>query len=375
MRAVLALSLATACATVDAADDTDTDVPVRDEAAWLAALEAPGSYRTGFHRGGLTYADPAGEGDRTLELSVWYPTHATGGPIATFTGPKAAEGVQLDVEPADGRFPLAIFSHGHQGDMDNVSHLMAHLASHGWIAAAPEHTGNTLSDPSERTTAIYLQRPKDVSAAITHLLDADPTFAEHLDGRVYAFGHSFGGYTIYLLAGAGWAVDHWAPLCEGGDDDAVCNGWNDTVEAGLAGPLADARISAFATLSGGNWGQIREAGFATVDRPLLQMSGALDGSVSNEGASDPIWRDLPAGGRTRVDLAHGDHQTYTDFAGVGGGVIPGTSPDALPTDRAQRLTRVWVAAWGAHHVLGEAGLDGLLDGSVPIDVDGSVSTK
>ncbi len=360
---------------VDDPDDTDTVDTDLDATGWLAHLDAPGTYSVGFQKIDVSYDDPAGDGTRTLSTSVWYPTNATGGAVTTFTGPQGAQGVQLDVDPAAGPFPLAIFSHGHQGDADNVSHLMAHLASHGWVAAAPEHTGNTLADGDNRTTAIYLQRPLDVSAALDHLLDADPTFASRLDGRVLGLGHSFGGYTTFLLAGATFAVDHWAPLCEGDDDDTVCNGWSADVASGLDADLSEPRISAFVTMSGGNWGQIREAGFASVDRPLLQMSGALDSSVSNEGSSDPIWRDLPTGDRIRADLAHGDHQTYTDFAGVGGGIIPGSSADGLPTDRAQRLVRIWVGAFGARHTLGATGLDPLLDGTVVIDDDVRISAK
>ncbi|MCB9664839.1 MAG: hypothetical protein H6732_12060 [Alphaproteobacteria bacterium] len=390
MHRLLPLLLA-ACA-VDASKDaddtdpgTDTDGPDVDPAdadgdgtvtaaEWVAFFEVPGPHDVGFRLTEFTYADPTTDAPRTLRLSLWFPTDATGAQYATFTGPLAPDDVLLDPVAADGTFPLAVFSHGHQGDMDNCAHVMTRMASHGWVVAAPEHTGNTLKDGGGRTTEIYVQRPFDVSATLDHLLQADP-LAPQLDGRVYATGHSFGGYTTFLVAGAGWDVDHWDPICQGSSSDPFCSTWSPKLTALMRQGASDDRVLAAATLSGGNWGQLREAGLATVDRPLLQLSGALDGSVTNDGSSDPIWRDLPAGDKVRADLAHGDHQSYTDFAGAGAGIIPGTSRDALEGQRSLRLVEVYLLAFGAKHVLAREGLDPVLDGTLVVDEDVTLSTK
>lgn len=364
------LLLLAACGTADPTDDIDDTDPAFDPVATAAA---PGDFRVGYRVLDASYDDPAADGTRAVPVSVWYPTATTDASIVSFPGPHAAEGVQDAPPLADGTFPVAVFSHGHQGQPDNASHLMAHLASHGWLAIAVRHTGNDSLLDGTRTTAIYLQRPRDVSAALD-AIEADPTFGPAAGPEVVAFGHSFGGYTTFLVAGASWAVDHWAPICEGGDTSSVCTGWSEALATKLGEDLSDDRVRAAVTLSGGNWGEIREAGFATVDVPLLQMSGVLDGSVTNEGSSDPIWRDLPAGGRWRADLAHGDHQSYTDFAGGAG--IPGTSPDALPTDRAQRLTRAFVTAFAAWQGLGDDAYAPIFeDPAVVVDEDVTLSSK
>lgn len=352
--------------------DADADGTV-SSAEWLAWFEAPGPHDVGFRLTELTYDDPTTGGKRTIKLSLWYPAGPSDGLYATFSGPHAPDDVRQEPPVAPGSFPLMIFSHGHQGNMDNCAHVMARFASHGWIAAAPEHTGNTLSNFGDRKTEIYVQRPLDVSAALDHLESADP-LASQLDGRVYGTGHSFGGYTTFLLAGGTWDVDYWAAQCPSEPSNPFCSTWSPKLEARMRAGAAEPRITAAATLSGGNWGQLRESGFAAIDRPLLQLSGAIDPSVTNEGSSDPIWRDLPAGDKVRVDLAHGDHHAYTDFAGSGG-TIPGSSKDALPADRSLRITDVYLLAFGARHVLGREGLDELLDGTLAVDEDVTLSVK
>ncbi|MCB9680669.1 MAG: hypothetical protein H6733_04285, partial [Alphaproteobacteria bacterium] len=306
---LLLIALLVGCAggtDVDAVD-TDSDTPAPTTEDRVATYAADGPHYVASTVWTVTYADPASGADRSLRVTAWYPTPVNDSPRVRFTGPHAATDVQDDVAPATGPWPLILFSHGHQGNMDNVSHLMRHFATHGWVAVAPEHTGNTLADGDNRDTEIYVQRSYDVSAVLDDVLGDDDRFGG-LDGRVFGTGHSFGGYTVFTLAGASWDVDYWDTACTDGSTDAFCSTWSTDLADLMRAGAADDRIAAFASLSGGNWGQIRETGFATLDMPLMQFSGGLDGSVTNEGSSDPIWRDLAAGDKVRVDIAHGDHQ-------------------------------------------------------------------
>lgn len=372
---VPAVCLLAACAPVTdevTTDDTGTPVTADDLAATFAAR---GPFHVGYAESSLTYDDAVTDGDRTLRLATWFPTDDEGTGTAAFPGPHAAEDCRTGATPADGPWPIAIFSHGHQGDTDNATNLMAQLASHGWYVVAPEHTGNTLSDGDNRTTAIYLQRPFDISATLDHVIATQGDLVD--DSRILGLGHSFGGYTIFALAGASWAVDHWDPLCKADAGSPWCSEWTPENVALMRDGAADDRIDAFISLNGGNWGQFQTSGFATLDGPLLQVTGSVDTSVTDEGSNDPIWRDLPAG--TRAAFAHGDHQTSMDFAGAGGGVLPGTSADALDWERGYRATYILVGAWAERHVVGDGtdadALDELLDGTYEIDPDLTVSVK
>ena len=56
----------------------------------------------------------------------------------------------LDVDPVapihPQGYPVIVHSHGWEGHAGNSAFMMRHFASHGWVAVAPDHTGNTLTD-------------------------------------------------------------------------------------------------------------------------------------------------------------------------------------------------------------------------------------
>jgi predicted dienelactone hydrolase len=372
MRLIAALAFAlTACqGTPD--DAEDTDVAAADPAtpeAWIDALAAAGPYQVGFRETSVTYTDKLGQ-ERTLRVDVWYPTNATSGAEASYLGGAIpAPGIWLEAEPAPGEFPLVLFSHGHQGGAENLSRTFDHMVTHGWVVVAPEHTGNTTFDLGERDTQIYWRRPTDVSATLDHVLGADPISA-HLDGRILAVGHSFGGYTMWPLAGASWDVDDMLAKCVT-DPDGLCSTWTDDDEAIFRAGAADDRIQAFATLSSGDFDRFNAVGVGTVDRPMMLVTGDLD--EGNPEKTAQYWDALPDGTYVRATLAHGDHQSYGDYAGSTS--IPGTHPDHLDGDRSRRITEVLLGAWGAREVLGKSNLDGVLDGSVEIDADLTVEAQ
>ena len=111
----------------------------------------------------------------------------------------------------DGEFPLLIFSHGNGGLRHQNTFQAEYLASHGYIVAAPDHTGNaTVTVLPDRIVAYNADtrkseqmkddRPNDVSFLITHLTSLATSTDYWIAGGLSAkaigvFGHSFGGYT------------------------------------------------------------------------------------------------------------------------------------------------------------------------------------
>src|SRR5262249_58892108 len=118
-----------------------------------------------------------------------------------------------DVAHAPGTFPVVLFSHGNDGIRFQSFFFAAHLASHGFIVATPDHHGNTfvdsllgIVDPN-----VAVNRPLDMSFLIDQLLafDAEPGnfFDSAIDpGRIGMSGHSFGGYTTFAVAGGTFAL-------------------------------------------------------------------------------------------------------------------------------------------------------------------------
>jgi predicted dienelactone hydrolase len=246
---------------------------------------------------------------------VWWPTDDTAGPEARYwLGAVAAgPGVYADASVADGAHRVVVFSHGHQGYAENSSFLAEHLASWGFVVVAPDHTGNTTLDGSDRTTDIYALRPGDVAAALDWALDpADAVRAAVDPADPVLLGHSFGGYTALAALGA-----HYDPAvladCPNHRDDPYCStldaDWTARFEAGFADP----RWAAGVVMAPGDFDLFGAAGLAAVQPPVLLMGGGLDpgGDASN------FWAALqdPHSDRwLRIDGA--GHQTFTDFSGI-----------------------------------------------------------
>lgn len=115
-----------------------------------------------------------------------------------------------DAPVRDGKFPLIVFSHGNRSIRMQSTFWCDHMASHGYIVVAADHTGNaavTIVDgklvmfKEEDIEQAQVDRPQDVSFLIDsmHRLSRgeDSRFAGRVDmERVGAAGHSFGGYTV-----------------------------------------------------------------------------------------------------------------------------------------------------------------------------------
>ena len=113
--------------------------------------------------------------------------------------------------PKERQFPLLVFSHGNGGLRHQNTFQAEYLASHGYIVAAPDHTGNaTVTVLPDRIVPYNGEtrkakdqkddRPHDVSFLISHLAkqasSADHWLSERLiSDEIGVFGHSFGGYT------------------------------------------------------------------------------------------------------------------------------------------------------------------------------------
>lgn len=159
--------------------------------------------------------------DRTLLTNVWYPADES----ARDAEPSSAESylpedlaflaanstltlrAVRDAELAmAGPFPLILFSHGNNGINFQNGDQMEHLASHGFVVAAPDHQGNTYFDNSGSPSGLSIDRPSDVIFLLDEMLrtneDPDARFYNWIDTTVGvgASGMSFGAFTVVAAA-------------------------------------------------------------------------------------------------------------------------------------------------------------------------------
>lgn len=321
-------------------------------------LAAPGPWAVGYRVSAVTYADPAGEGDRTLRLAAWYPSEATSGTTPTYAGIWPSAAAWTDAAVAPGSFPVVVFSHGHQGYAENSSFLMEHFASHGWVAVAPDHTGNTLFDGPDRKTAIYYRRPLDISAVLDHLaaLPAGDPLHGHLAAPTVALGHSFGGYTVLALAGAAYDLAGIEAGCVADPSDPLCSDLDDAALARFAAGFGDDRLAAAIPMAPGDYARFGADGVAAVFTPTLLMTASEDQPPGSE--ADALWAALGGDPHLRVVLEGGGHQSFTDYA---------DQLEDVPLDREEgfRVVRVYALA-RALAAAGDAEVAAILDGSAPV---------
>jgi predicted dienelactone hydrolase len=114
-----------------------------------------------------------------------------------------------------GKYPLVIFSHGFAGYPEQSVTLTTHLASWGFVVAAPDHVERSLdgllgtasqgvpksTDLSVLQATIALTEKASTDAGVLHgLVDPD---------RIVAAGHSAGAGAAYVLASADPRIKAW----------------------------------------------------------------------------------------------------------------------------------------------------------------------
>ena len=254
-----------------------------------------------------------------------------------FTGDRDAEG-------ADGVFPVVLFSHGFTGIRLQSSFLTSHLASWGFIVAAPDHPsrdlfnvlGGTASDDRADAVDDLLQT---LDLIVNEGDSSTALLGGHVDGSlVAAVGHSAGGGTI-LGAALDERVLGYVSLASGvliGNPDSMST----TVEPA---PLPD--------------------------KPSFFMAGALDAVISATERTKPSFESVPTPSLLWIIDGVG-HNGFDDFCtfGNGTGIIgvaeasglgglldaqpqlralgeDGCVPPAVPVEQTFPIIRHGVTAW------------------------------
>lgn len=273
----------------------------------------------------------------------------TGNAPATFTT-DAGRDAQAALD-TDGGFPVVLFSHGYTGMRLQSTFLTAHLASWGFVVAAPDHPsrdllnvlGGTASgdgadsvDDLLSTVDLLSAANGDTASVLHRLLDMD---------QLAAVGHSAGGGTVMAAAG-------------------------------------DPRIAGYVSMASGAF----DATPPTT--PSFFMAGSVDAVVTVTDRTRPAFEAAPAPSLLWIIDGAG-HNAFDDFCtfGNGRGIIgvadasglgplldaqpqlrtlgeDGCVPPAVPVSTTFPIIQHGVTAWLRHLF----GID-----ATPVELDASVS--
>lgn len=274
----------------------DATTTTASDGATTGSTEAPAAT---VDLAALAERGPYGVGSVDLDLdgrrvAVWYPAEEGAGteePTGTFDitsllSPDLQAQVPADMrvqypvaaapgaapDPAEGPYPLVLFSHGFAGFPEQSVDLTTHLASWGYVVAAPDHVERSLggllgtaaqgvtpsTDPEvlSATADLVALTADDTTSPLSGLVDLE---------RVAVMGHSAGAGAAYRTAATDPRIDALAAYSLGtGGDEGL--GEAPTVPALVMAGTADETIPVEAT---------REA-FATLAEPrnLVEVEGA-----------------------------------------------------------------------------------------------------
>ncbi len=228
---------------------------------------------TCVHAAGFQHGFAADPDGKPLEIGIWYPSQDTAQAVAM--GPTTMS-VAVNGIPQGKALPLVVMSHGTGSSFLGHFDTAIALADAGFVVAAVTHAGDNYADHSR--SADVMDRPRQISRVIDHMLTTWDGHAMIDPARIGMFGFSSGAFTTLVSIGGIPDFSKVGPMCRQYPGDFACqliakSGSNPAVPLTAAtARAADPRIKA-----------------AVVAAPALGFTFSPDG-LKNVKVPVQLWR-------------------------------------------------------------------------------------
>jgi predicted dienelactone hydrolase len=265
-----------------------------------------------------------GESERALKTSIWYPSETL------FPKERIADNVAFlgtDIvrigTPSVGRFPLVVISHGYRGNWRNQNWLATKLAQQGYIVASIDHPGTTSFDHSPLSASQWWERPKDLSRLLDWLLNKSNLKPFIDTTNITAIGHSLGGWSVMMLAGAEFDRDQLLQECLIKSSPRVCGlmselGLGQHQESEPEASLQDGRIKRVVSLDLGLARSLSRDSLKSITTPTLILAAGVDiGDLPQADESGFLAEYIPTAKRQYIVYSDAAHFSFMQLCKQG----------------------------------------------------------
>jgi predicted dienelactone hydrolase len=253
---------------------------------------------------------------RAVTSEIWFPA-APGTPVEEFSvlpplsairmTPKAAPASSGELAKAR---PLIVISHGNWSTRYGHGQLAIELVRAGYIVLTTSHPGTMNGDLRTEYRLRLWERSKDVSFALTEILN-HPTWAARIDAQKIGFaGHSFGAWTGVSLAGGRYDFARQLQACKAmPEKDQYCAGLLKDYSSELktsdsADPYLDNRFRAFYLMAGGPGAGFTPESLAAIRVPMLLDTARFDTVLAPAAGSSLIASLVPGAREIVREVGH-----------------------------------------------------------------------
>jgi len=309
------------------------------------ALAGTGAHAAGYQHGFA--ADPDG---KPLQIGIWYPSKAMVQPVSI--GPTTMN-VAMNGTAEGKALPLVVISHGHASSFLSHYDTAIALADAGFVVAAVSHAGDNYADQSRSMDV--MDRPRQVSRVIDHMLSAWEGRALIDPARVGMYGYSAGGFTTLVNIGGVPDFTTVGPMCRQHPGDFVCQliakgGGNATSPAASAnGRAADFRIKAAVVAAPAIGFAFAPDGLRNVKVPVQLWSAENDLLVPQARYAEAVRRALPQAPEYHVVSGAGHYDFLVPCSNALASIAPFICTSAAGFDRAAFHAKFNVEVVGFFH--------------------------